>query len=170
MANAITLTRMLFVIPIGFAIYSEKMGVALVLFMVAALTDWLDGFVARKTGTVSEFGKVMDQIADKVLVNSVLIFALDMGWVPSWLVVAIVWRDMIVSAVRILAAKGGNVVAANVFGKLKTVLQMVLIIVLLSRDFLSLPLLTTVLIWTVFSLTVLSMVVYVWDNRFSLRI
>ena len=170
MANAITVARMLFSIPIGFAIYSERMGIALLLFVVAAFTDWLDGFVARKTKTVTEFGKVMDQIADKVLVNSVFIFALDMGWIPSWLVVAIVWRDMIVSAVRILAAKGGNVIAANVFGKLKTVFQMALIIILLSRNLFNLPLLTTVLIWTVFLLTVLSMVVYIWKNRFALRI
>jgi CDP-diacylglycerol--glycerol-3-phosphate 3-phosphatidyltransferase len=156
---------MFFVIPIGFAVYYDKFTLSLVLFIIAALTDWLDGFVARKTNTVTDVGKVMDQIADKVLINSVLIFMVDLKMVPSWLVVTIVWRDILVSAVRILAAKKGEIVAANIFGKLKTVFQMTLVIVLLSKDIFRSPLLEISLVWIVFALTVLSMTIYLWENR-----
>jgi len=169
LANFITYTRMFFTIPIGLALYRGMFNAALMLFVVAALTDWLDGFVARRTGTVSEVGKVMDQIADKVLVNSVAVFLLDLGLVPSWLVISLIWRDLMVSAVRILAAKSGRVIAANVYGKLKTVFQMALFITLLSRNLFRSPLLEEVLIWTVLFLTLLSMTVYIWENRSVLK-
>ncbi len=165
MANLITYSRMVLAIPVLWLMYIGAYNSALVLFIVAALTDWLDGFVARKTGTVSEVGKVMDQIADKVLINTVMVVALDLKWIPSWLVIVIIWRDILVSAVRILAAKKGNVLAANIFGKLKTVFQMAFVIILLSRKIFFSQILNISMIWTVFALTTLSALVYIVQNR-----
>lgn len=160
---------MAFVVPIAIAIKMGAFNTALILFIVAALTDWLDGFVARRTSTVTEVGKVMDQIADKVLVNSTMIFLVEEGMLPAWLVVVVIWRDLMVSAVRILAAKEGTVVAANVYGKVKTVFQMALLITLLSREVFFSPLLVQLLIWSVLVLTVLSMAVYLYQNGSVLR-
>jgi len=165
LANLITYTRMILSIPILYLMYTEHYNSALVVFIIAALTDWLDGFVARKTNSVSEVGKVMDQIADKILIDAVLITALDLAWIPSWIVIAVVWRDIMVSAVRILAAKRGDVLAANIFGKLKTVFQMALVIILLSRSLFFFPILNTSMVWIVFIFTVLSALIYIVQNR-----
>ena len=166
MANSITYSRMFFLIPIGFALYAGNSMLALVLFVRAALTDWLDGFVARRFDRITETGKVMDQIADKVLITGILIFLVDLKEIPSWLLVSIVWRDLVVSATRILAASTGRIIAANVFGKIKTVFQFVLVIWILSWGF---EPVTTFLVWSVFLLTVLSGVVYVYQNRSVFR-
>ncbi len=169
MANLITYSRMVFVVPIGWAMYSNEYNLALILFILASLTDWLDGFVARKYNLVTEAGKVMDQIADKVLVNSVLVFMVDLQEIPSWLLVTIIWRDFLVSATRILAAKSGRIISANVFGKFKTVLQMALIIWILARDIWSFNPITTFLVWAVFLSTVLSGFLYLYQNRFVFK-
>ncbi len=170
LANFITYTRMFFLIPISILVYTGNFNVALFLFVIASLTDWLDGFVARKTRTVSETGKVMDQIADKVLITGIMVVFVDVKLLPAWLVIAVVWRDLIVSAVRILAAKGGIVIAANYFGKVKTVSQMVLVIVILMKDIFYNELLIKGLIWIVFIATVLSGVIYLYQNRDALRL
>ena len=165
MANLITYTRMILSIPILWLMYTEHYDSALVVFIIAALTDWLDGYVARKTNSVSEVGKVMDQIADKILIDAIFIVALDLKWVPSWFVITVVWRDILVSAVRILAAKRGDVLAANIFGKLKTVFQMALVIILLSKGIFFFPALNISMVWIVFILTVLSALIYLVQNR-----
>ena len=152
-------------IPILWLMYTEHYNSALVVFIIAALTDWLDGYVARKTNSVSEVGKVMDQIADKILIDAIFVVALDLKWIPSWLVITVIWRDILVSAVRILAAKRGDVLAANIFGKLKTVFQMTLVIILLSRGIFFFPILNLTMVWTVFALTVLSALIYLVQNR-----
>lgn len=99
------------------------------LFVLASITDWLDGFLARKYNWVSDFGKFWDPIADKVLINSVLICFAAAEYVPFYIPVIMIARDVIVDAQRMVAAKKDIVVAANYWGKLKTVLQMVGIIV-----------------------------------------
>lgn len=100
------------------------------LFVLASITDWLDGFLARKYNWVSDFGKFWDPIADKVLINSVLICFAAAEYVPFYIPVIMIARDVIVDAQRMVAAKKDIVVAANYWGKLKTVLQMVGIIVI----------------------------------------
>ena len=165
MANLITYTRMILSLPILWLMYTEHYNSALVVFIIAALTDWLDGFVARRTNSVSEVGKVMDQIADKILIDAIFIVALDLDWIPSWIVISVVWRDILIGAVRILAAKKGDVLAANIFGKLKTVFQMALVIILLSRNLFFFPVLNTSMVWIVFALTVLSALIYIVQNR-----
>ena len=100
------------------------------LFIIASITDWLDGFLARKYNWVSDFGKFWDPIADKVLINSVLICFAAAQYVPFYIPVIMIARDVIVDAQRMSAAKKNIVVAANYWGKLKTVLQMLGVIVI----------------------------------------
>ncbi len=170
MANLITFSRMAFVVPIGLAMEMGKMKLALILFVVAALTDWLDGYVARKTNTITETGKVMDQMADKVLITSVMVFLVQMGKISPWLVFLIIWRDVMVSAVRILAAKKGEIIAANIFGKVKTVSQMILVIWILAEGILPQGMVNTILVWVVAISTLLSGFVYLHSNRGVFRI
>ncbi len=166
MANFISFIRMFLLVPIGILLYNNSYTAALWVFVVAALTDWLDGFVARKTNTVTETGKVIDQIADKVLITSTMIFLVDLKELPAWLVVTVVWRDTMVSATRILAAKMGHIIAANIFGKAKTVSQMVLLILILAKDIIPLyePI-KILLVWIVFVFTVISGAIYIYQNR-----
>ena len=103
---------------------------AAIFFVLAAITDWLDGFIARKYNWVSDFGKLWDPIADKVLVNSVLICFAWMTIIPVFIPVIMIARDVCVDAQKMVAAKKGTVVAANYWGKLKTILQMVGIVLI----------------------------------------
>lgn len=96
-----------------------------IFFILAAITDWLDGFIARRNNWVSDFGKLWDPIADKVLVNSVLICFAWLSIVPVFIPIVMIARDVCVDAQKMVAAKKGKVIAANYWGKLKTVLQMV---------------------------------------------
>ena len=115
----------------------------LILFAIASLTDYLDGYIARKHNLITSFGKFIDPIADKLLVNTMFIlFAVD-GVVPAVFVLIMIWRDMIVDGLRMNASAKGKVVAAGMMGKAKTVLQMFAIIFLLLNNlpfaFVSLP-------------------------------
>lgn len=103
---------------------------AAIFFVIAAITDFLDGFIARKFNWVSDFGKLWDPIADKVLVNSVLICFAWMTIIPVFIPVVMIARDVCVDAQKMVAAKKGTVVAANYWGKLKTILQMVGIVLI----------------------------------------
>lgn len=102
-----------------------------ILFTIASVTDWLDGYLARKYKWVSDFGKLWDPIADKILINITLIGLMILGCIPWWLVVIMVTRDTIVDASRMYAASKGKVVAADVYGKAKTIFQMLGIILIL---------------------------------------
>ena len=115
----------------------------LILFAIASFTDYLDGYIARKHNLITSFGKFIDPIADKLLVNTMFIlFAVD-GVVPAVIVLIMLWRDMIVDGLRMNASAKGKVVAAGMMGKAKTVLQMFAIIFLLLNNlpfaFVSLP-------------------------------
>ena len=110
-------------------------GLALVIFIAASITDCLDGHIARKRGQVTTFGKFLDPLADKILVSSALICFIELGLASSIAVVLIIFREFMVTSIRLVASADGKVIAASIWGKLKTVLQMVAIItILLSRD------------------------------------
>lgn len=109
--------------------------IAWVLFIVASISDFVDGYIARKYNLVTDYGKFMDPIADKLLVNTVLIILSVSGVIPVICTIIMIARDTIVDAVRMNAVRKNIVVAANIFGKLKTVLQMIALIFLLINDF-----------------------------------
>lgn len=145
---------------------------SLILFCAAAFTDWLDGRIARSRGLVTNFGKFMDPLADKILNYSVMILLIPEGLIPPVAVVLILFREFVVSGIRLAGAEQGVVIAANVWGKLKTLFQdMSLIVILLLRAvgaaFLA-PL-SAVLLWICAALTVISGVIYVAQNIRVLR-
>ena len=139
--------------------------IALAIFIVASLTDMLDGKIARKYNLVTNFGKFMDPLADKLLVCSALIAFVDMDMVPTWIVMIIIAREFIISGFRLVASDNGIVIAAGIWGKLKTVCQMIMIIVLIADFGGIFDRIGTVLIWLSLILTVISLVDYLYTNR-----
>ncbi len=144
----------------------HKTHIALALFIVASLTDLLDGKIARKYHLITTFGKFADPLADKLLVDSVLIALSVQGRVPAWIVITIIAREFIISGLRLVAAEKGIVLAASWWGKCKTAVQMVTVVLLLAE----LPgqavhVAEQVLIWASLALTVISMADYLYRNR-----
>lgn len=108
--------------------------VAAILFAVASVTDWLDGYIARKQGLVTNFGKFADPLADKMLVMTAFIMLIELEKVPAWVIAIIVCRELAVTGLRLLLVEGGEVMAAAWPGKVKTASQMVAIILLLLHN------------------------------------
>lgn len=134
-ANIITLSRIM-LIPIFVVAYLARIPyyeiVSLALFVIASATDKLDGYVARKYNQVTTFGKFIDPLADKLLVCAALLVLTEAGVVPSWCSLLILSREFIVTSLRAVGSSAGRVIAANNFGKLKMVVQVVAISFLLS--------------------------------------
>ena len=132
--NKLTLFR-IFLIPVFVLVmlldFNNKYLVSCIIFIVASLTDAIDGYIARKYNLITDFGKFMDPLADKLLVLSALITMTENNLVQSWMVIIIVSRELTVSILRAIAAADGKVIAASSGGKLKTISQMVSIVVLL---------------------------------------
>lgn len=142
--------------------------VALVLFCVASFTDFLDGHIARKNNLVTNFGKFMDPLADKLLVCSALICltVVQNDQLPTWIVLIIIAREFIISGFRLVASDNGIVIAASYWGKFKTVSHMTMIIMLiLNIDNPIYNILTWAVVWVGLALTVISLVDYVWKNK-----
>ena len=139
---------------------------ALAIFIIASLTDLLDGKIARKYNLVTNFGKFMDPLADKMLVCSALICLVELGRIPSWMVIVIVARDFVISGFRLVAAESGKVIAANYWGKFKTASQMVMICLLIADiQYGFFPLLSEIFKWIALVLTVISLIIYLADNK-----
>ncbi len=138
--------------------------VALIIFVVASLTDLLDGKIARKYNLVTNFGKFMDPLADKLLVGAALISFVELGQVPAWIVIVIISREFIISGFRLIAADKGIVMAAGMSGKLKTVCQMVMIVVVIA-NIPCFEIVETILIYASLILTIVSMCDYLYHNR-----
>lgn len=146
---------------------------ALIVFIVASFTDMLDGKIARKYNIITNFGKIADPIADKILIISILLCFMQMDYCNVWIIILILAREFTVSAIRIVAASQGSVVPANIYGKIKTVSQMsfsiliMLFIVLDKEQLYTLPHLGTVsliLLWITAVFTVISGVIYIKDS------
>lgn len=131
LANKLTLLRMIMVPIFLVFIYFEGIPygkeIALVIFILAALTDKLDGYIARSRNLITDFGKFMDPLADKVLTAAALIVLVEFKMVAGWIVIIIIAREFAVSGLRLIAASKGNVLAADWWGKIKTVIQFVAI-------------------------------------------
>ena len=137
--------------------------ISLVIFIVASLTDLLDGKIARKYNLVTNFGKFMDPLADKLLVCSALICLIELNQLPAWMVIVIISREFIISGFRLVASDNGVVIAASYWGKFKTTFQMFAVI-LLILDMPALSDLTTLFVWAAFALTLISLVDYIAKN------
>lgn len=138
---------------------------ALAIFIIASLTDTLDGYLARRDNLVTNFGKSMDPLADKLLVCSAMICLVDMERIPSWVVIIIIGREFVISGFRLIASDNGVVIAANYWGKIKTVCQMIMIIVVIANLGGVFDVVEQVLIYLSLILTVISLATYLWDNR-----
>ncbi len=139
--------------------------IAAAIFIVASLTDLLDGKIARKYHLVTNFGKFMDPLADKLLVCSALICLVEMGRIPAWMVILIISREFIISGFRLVAADNGVVIAASYWGKFKTTFQMIAVILLiLNFQNNAMRLVTTACVWISLVLTVISLADYIAKN------
>ena len=137
--------------------------VAAAIFIIASLTDMLDGKIARKYNLVTNFGKFMDPLADKLLVCSALICLVELKELPAWMVIVIISREFIISGFRLVASDNGVVIAASYWGKFKTTFQMIAV-VLLIVGIPALPMVTTAVVWIALVLTVISLVDYIAKN------
>ncbi len=138
--------------------------IALAIFIIASLTDLLDGKIARKYNLVTNFGKFMDPLADKLLVCSALICLIELGKIPAWMVIVIIAREFIISGFRLVASDSGVVIAASYWGKFKTTFQMAAVCLLIA-DIAALQVLTQIILWIAVVLTVVSLVDYLAKNK-----
>ena len=131
LATKITLLRIILIPLVLLLLYFENPTnciLAAIAFGVAGITDWMDGYVARHHGMVTNMGKFLDPLADKLLICGVLIMLVELGWAPAWVVIIIVSRELVITGLRTIAIDEGIVMAADRYGKLKTVLQIAAII------------------------------------------
>ncbi len=138
--------------------------IALAIFVIASLTDLLDGKIARKYNLITNFGKFMDPLADKLLVCSAMICLTAMGRIPAWIVILIISREFVISGFRLIASDNGKVIAASYWGKFKTTFQMVMVILMIA-DIEAISLVTDMVMWISLILTVVSLADYLVKNK-----
>lgn len=138
--------------------------IALAIFIIASLTDLLDGKIARKYNLVTNFGKFMDPLADKLLVCAALIALVELGRIPSWVVIVIISREFIISGFRLIASDNNVVIAASYWGKFKTTFQMVMVCLMIA-NIPQIQLLTDIVMWVALALTVISLIDYLVKNK-----
>ena len=183
--NVLTIAR-IFITPIFLAVIlmdtlPHKFLIACIIFSIGSITDAIDGHLARKNNQITNFGKFLDPIADKILTTSALLAFMSMGLCNIWIVMLVLTREFAIASVRMIAAAGGVVIPANIWGKIKTVSQMVftILIMLLGETweivsntnavlFAKLPdlsLISNGLLWITAILTVISGVIYLNDSK-----
>ena len=181
--NKLTIFRMILIVPFvllllrgnggWFGQLSEETGklvdyIALAIFVIASLTDLIDGKIARKYNLVTNFGKFMDPPADKLLVSAAMIALVELNRIPAWVVIIIISREFIISGFRLVASDNNVVIAAGYWGKFKTVFQMVMVCLMIA-DIPGLQVLTNVIMWIALALTIISMVDYLLKNKDVMR-
>lgn len=139
--------------------------ISLVIFVAASLTDMLDGKIARKYNLVTNFGKFMDPLADKLLVCSAMICLIEKGRLAAWIVIVIIAREFIISGFRLVASDNGVVIAASYWGKFKTTFQMLMVILLILDLGGVFRVVENVVIWITLILTIVSLVDYLMKNK-----
>lgn len=186
--NKLTLLRIILVPFFVAALLLEQLPnhyiIAALLFAAASYTDHLDGKIARKNNMVTDFGKFADPLADKIMVTSVLVCFVQIGITNSIVLILVLAREFSVTSIRLVAAGKGKVVAANIWGKAKTVSQIVVVLIILIMQYIlelnnmgyvaiqNIASITgifyfvyDVLLWIMVALTIISGVIYIWDNR-----
>lgn len=176
LANKITLIRVLLVPVFMFVLYSDinySSYIAGAIFVIASLTDTLDGYIARSRNLVTNFGKFVDPLADKILVSAAFISLVELGKIPGWVVVVIISREFIITGFRILAASEGVTIAASPIAKIKTITQLVAIVTLLFNNFpfdkIGFPF-DMIMLYISLFFTVLSGIDYLYKNRHTLKL
>jgi len=166
--NTISWIRILSTAIIVILMYLDYYLAAFLLFTLAAISDYVDGYFARKYRLVTKLGKVLDQMSDKILITSIFVVFVEIHMIPGWLLIILIFRDTLVSVVRMVASDAGNIIAANIFGKMKTVSQMVLTFGLFFEKMKVLvpfvQTLNNVLMYFVAVVTVLSGIIYIFKN------
>ncbi len=179
--NKLTVFRMILIVPFvilllgghaGWCWFDAAFGgieaytdyIALVIFVIASLTDMLDGKIARKYNLVTNFGKFMDPLADKLLVCSAMICLIDMDRIPAWIVIVIISREFIISGFRLVASDNHVVIAASYWGKFKTTFQMIMVILMIA-NIQALNILTQIVMWIALALTIISLIDYIVKNK-----
>lgn len=173
--NKLTIFRVILILPFVVLMLGGHAGwfgentfvtdmVSLGIFIVASLTDLLDGKIARKYNLVTNFGKFMDPLADKLLVCAAMIALIEMGRIPSWVVIIIISREFIISGFRLIASDNNVVIAASYWGKFKTTFQMVMVCLMIA-NIPQIALVTELVMWIALALTVISLIDYLVKNK-----
>ena len=183
--NKLTIFRMVLIVPFVILLLGDYGGwgwfkaifggvleymdyVALAIFIIASLTDLIDGKIARKYNLVTNFGKFMDPLADKLLVSAAMIALVELGRIPAWIVIVIISREFIISGFRLVASDNNVVIAASYWGKFKTVFQMVMVCLMIA-DIPGLEVLTDAVMWIAVALTIISLIDYLLKNKDVMR-
>ena len=173
--NKLTILRVILIIPFVLCMLLPGVGtagkyVAVAIFIFASLTDMLDGKIARKNNLVTNFGKFMDPLADKLLVSSAMICLTANNKLAAWIVIVITSREFIISGFRLVASDNGIVIAASYWGKFKTTFQMIMIVMLiLDFDNDIYRICTTVVTYIALILTIISLIDYLAKNKAVLK-
>ncbi len=162
--NQLTILRTILIIPFIILLLSGYDYISLAIFIIASLTDLLDGKIARKYNIVTNFGKFMDPLADKLLVCAALIALIELGRIPSWVVIIIISREFIISGFRTIAADNNVVIAARYWGKFKTTFQMVMVCLMIANIG-AIQIVTDIVMWIALALTIISLVDYLVKNK-----
>jgi CDP-diacylglycerol--glycerol-3-phosphate 3-phosphatidyltransferase len=171
-ANKLTLLRVIMIPFFMYFLLNSHLTIALILLCIASFTDFLDGHLARSMNLITNFGKFMDPLADKLLVTSALLGFVELGSLSSWVVMIIIAREFIVSIFRAIAASEGIVIAASWWGKSKTISQMIMIIIMLLNNYpfelIGLPM-DQIFVWIATALTIISGADYIIKNKQVLK-
>ncbi|HKM04657.1 MAG TPA: CDP-diacylglycerol--glycerol-3-phosphate 3-phosphatidyltransferase [Lachnospiraceae bacterium] len=167
--NKLTILRVIMILPFCFFLFTDYAGlaskwIALGIFIIASLTDLLDGKIARKYNLVTNFGKFMDPLADKLLVSAALIGLVELSKIPAWIVIVIISREFIISGFRLIASDNGRVLAASNIGKFKTTFQMIMVCLMIA-DIKMFMVITQVVMWIAVILTIWSLLDYLFKNK-----
>ncbi|MBR0139798.1 MAG: CDP-diacylglycerol--glycerol-3-phosphate 3-phosphatidyltransferase [Firmicutes bacterium] len=163
--NKLTVSRII-AVPVFVACYMLRYNIAaFIIFCLASLTDMLDGKIARKYNLITNFGKIMDPLADKILVYAAFCLMVADGTVPAWMLIVILTREFVVAGMRTVAASEGIVIAAGMSGKIKTVLQMIAVPLLILAKPEIVMTAGRVFLWAALIMTVVSGAEYVYKNR-----
>ena len=166
-ANKLTIMRIALIPVFLVVLYLDFAGArwwALGIFIVACLTDFADGYIARHYNQITNFGKFMDPLADKLLVCSAMICLIDMDRIPAWIVIVIISREFIISGFRLVASDNHVVIAASYWGKFKTTFQMIMVILMIA-NIQALNILTQIVMWIALALTIISLIDYIVKNK-----